>query len=955
MSQPQYDFFVSFADADADWAKQFLLEPLAAAGLKCITQNSFNLGASWVNEIERAVMASERILIVLTNAYLEQAWNDFTAVLAQSQSIASGRNNFIPIVLDEIKDLRFRALVGIDATDANTWNLILPRLQAELQKPLPALTPEAKQLFLPEPTPIPPTPGFIGRDADLIFFQEQLATTHLAFIGGLPRVGKTWLAARLAAQWRNPPFVFWHTFGSEEDVSVLRWKLAEFLAWHGYAEPLRRLRNSLARGADPEPFVSFLKVMIQTIRDKGYLFCIDNLYVGVQDANTSELVELLRQEVERGGISIIATSRQSIESIEAFGARALKGFSNAETRSFFQSKSVRLTAAQADLLNQKTGGAPALLNVVAEILAEEEFQDALAIMQEDPDIRKYLVREIDKRLDETHSTVMKGVSVLQGASGSRKAIESGLERSDIESSLLDLKDRYLLQTAKEGRQVLYSQEYFLQEFYYDKLDLAARVQIHHRFGEFYKTAGHDPLRAALHFEKSGESVLAAELAIDQVQSNLARGRARLLLRVLEQLAQQTFPSELNARIPLALGQTYIALGQADLAESEIERAVTRLSGLDDSPSSRLLQADVYLALGEFYEQNRDPEESIPIFAKGLEILGDLDWERRAAFYIKLSSAYLALGDYERVLDAVKRGQSLVEPNSHWYAKGETNRGIVASDNGDFQTAAAYARSTIQIGQALNDKLLTAKGLNNLAFELSNLGDRQGEADALEKLHALADELYIFRYQWAARNGLAVYQIEKGQYEQAAQLLTEANELARDRSLAQLPLSLTNMADVQIRTGNPQAAIPFLQEAEPLAAQKQNQELLTEINYLWALALCDSDNAAAQEKCKIALEYAQDIPPEQGKAQRVLGQILGANREYAKAAQAFETSLALLTSFYEIARTQKEYARAILADAASESVARERAREMLSDAQTHFQTLGAQQDLEQVNQLLNQMR
>jgi len=50
-------------------------------------------------------------------------------------------------------------------------------------------------LPLLEPISPPECRGFVGREDELAYFAQRLATTHLVVIAGRPGVGKTWLAA----------------------------------------------------------------------------------------------------------------------------------------------------------------------------------------------------------------------------------------------------------------------------------------------------------------------------------------------------------------------------------------------------------------------------------------------------------------------------------------------------------------------------------------------------------------------------------------------------------------------------------------------------------------------------------------------------------------------------------------------------------------------------------------
>lgn len=813
---------------------------------------------------------------------------------------------------------------------------------------------EEKLRILPEPVRPASPEDFVDRQEELAYFREKLTSGHLAFIGGLPGIGKTSLASKLALQCAEPDRIFWHSFKEKENIDALRWKFAVFLAWNGYGEPLKRLRNSSSPGAAAEPLISFFSVLIQTIRNQGYLFCIDNLHFAEQDPHVNELIELLNQEARRGGISIIATSRQTPNSIEALGVEQLHGLTVPDILTLFKTNGIQLADIEAQEIQGKTGGNPLLLRLAVLALKGKAVAQVLIGLRNAPDIRKFFIQEIDEGLNSPEPDVMKAVAALPDFRGTIEEIELSMGRTGVEPNLLNLRDRYLLKWS--ATDYAYEEEPFLAEFFYGRIERQARIEMHRRLAQYYEIAPPDLLKAAFHYERAGETVFAAELALKQFPLNLSRGKSGQLRPILETLQKRALPPTLDVQVSLTLGQLYNFIGESQLAEQAFETAQKKSQLLADEAQDHVLKADIYLAKGEFYEQNKDPRQSLEWFSQGLSVLGDLDPERKGAFYVKQSSAYIALGEYEHALEALTIGQPLLREMSHWFAKAEANRGIIASEKGDFRTAAEHHRQTIKIGEQLEDNVLIAKGLNNLSVELASLGERLGENESLERLRAISDILHNPKYQWASRNGLAVYHIERGEYAHAETLLTEANEIAQARKLEQQqPYSLTSLADLHIRMENPEQAVPLLRRAEELALQVENEGILPEIYYNLGLALYSDNNVEARLLCNKAIEIAhnQEQTPEEGKAWRALGQILAQDKEFSKAYEAFEASLKLLTSPYEIARTKTEYARAIKLHTASGTASKVRAGELLAEAQEMFQTLGADKDLDIARELAAQ--
>src|SRR5262245_16313319 len=86
--QPVFDFFLSYARPDANWAHDWLLPRLEAAGLRVVTPDGFDLGVPELVNLERAVGRSRHTLLVLTPAWVADPWRVFEALLVQTQDPA---------------------------------------------------------------------------------------------------------------------------------------------------------------------------------------------------------------------------------------------------------------------------------------------------------------------------------------------------------------------------------------------------------------------------------------------------------------------------------------------------------------------------------------------------------------------------------------------------------------------------------------------------------------------------------------------------------------------------------------------------------------------------------------------------------------------------------------------------------------------------------------------------
>jgi WD40 repeat protein len=168
--RPQFDLFVSYAEADREWVEGYLLDALEQAGVRVHSEAAFALGMPRVLEFERAVTRSRRVLLVLSPAYLVDETTGFVDLLAQSYGDEVGTWPVIPLLLEPVSlPPRLKMLTGIDATDPAQREQVVARLGEELGKPVPP----------PAPLPPCPYPGMRPfAEADAPFFHGREEETE---------------------------------------------------------------------------------------------------------------------------------------------------------------------------------------------------------------------------------------------------------------------------------------------------------------------------------------------------------------------------------------------------------------------------------------------------------------------------------------------------------------------------------------------------------------------------------------------------------------------------------------------------------------------------------------------------------------------------------------------------------------------------------------------------------
>lgn len=96
----RYDVFVSYNAADQDWVATVLLPRLEEAGLRvAVDYRDFVVGKPLIENIEAAVDASRRTIVVLSPDWVASEWNAFEALLLRTEDPAATRRKLLPLRL----------------------------------------------------------------------------------------------------------------------------------------------------------------------------------------------------------------------------------------------------------------------------------------------------------------------------------------------------------------------------------------------------------------------------------------------------------------------------------------------------------------------------------------------------------------------------------------------------------------------------------------------------------------------------------------------------------------------------------------------------------------------------------------------------------------------------------------------------------------------------------------
>jgi TIR domain-containing protein len=119
------DVFISYSHKDQDWVRTVLLDRLEKHGFSVmIDYRDFQTGGFSVEEMQRGVLQSRHLLLVLTPAYISSNWTKFENVMAQTVDPGAVQRKLIPILLQTCNvPLRLSAISYRDlrTDDTDQW------------------------------------------------------------------------------------------------------------------------------------------------------------------------------------------------------------------------------------------------------------------------------------------------------------------------------------------------------------------------------------------------------------------------------------------------------------------------------------------------------------------------------------------------------------------------------------------------------------------------------------------------------------------------------------------------------------------------------------------------------------------------------------------------------------------------------------------------------------------
>ena len=188
----RYDLFIAYAEAEGAWVHGYLLPALGLPDESIITRHSFQPGAPFAAEFERAVRDSRYTVLILSPAYLADEWSSLGEDLASHLTVIGRQQRLIPLLRKPCEvPLRLDFRVRLDCTERTNWDREMARLRVLLSQPEPR--PETPRCPYPGMIPfkLDDARFFYGREAEIDQMLQCLRHQRFLMVIGDSGSGKS--------------------------------------------------------------------------------------------------------------------------------------------------------------------------------------------------------------------------------------------------------------------------------------------------------------------------------------------------------------------------------------------------------------------------------------------------------------------------------------------------------------------------------------------------------------------------------------------------------------------------------------------------------------------------------------------------------------------------------------------------------------------------------------------
>ena len=795
----------------------------------------------------------------------------------------------------------------------------------------------------PLPPPVPENKSFLGREEELNLYTRQLEDNHMAVIVGPPGVGKTALAVELIDQFKADRPIFWHMFQQHEGIETIIGKLAAFLAYHNQDQLWKVLETTRQTHGNPHPIDIQLGYLLDLINNSRAVFCFDNIDLAEDDSNSEYFFNQIRSLCDNKNIYVLLTCRKIPSLIEEDVIKLLQGLDRKDAILFLKNNNITVSDLLLASIYNRTEGNPELLRLSVEALINSENPETIIeYLAKSSNIKRFLMKEIDKKLSDRERLVMSTMSILQGYPANQDIIEYVLDGEEVGRILYDLAERHLLININSVNQDEYRQYSLVHEFFYNLLGNKRKINLHQKVALYYEEYL-DALLAAQHHFAAGNFSQSIHLATSDILKEINKGRGIMLSQLLQKLEKQTSNDEQILNILLAIGQIHNFLGNLDFSQSMYQKAYNLLPRLSDTQEH--IKAHIYLGLGTTLEY-AEPEHALEWIERGFSELTSLNDYEKGLLHFRKGSILIGIGKLDHATRELESSLALLPKEEvFWRVSVAFNLGVICSSQGNLKRSVAYSKDALEVYEHLQHQWAVIASWQNIAIDLETSGGWI-EAEALYQ-KALDSALMLGSSLHQSRIYLSfgIFRTKQGLLIEAERLITQALSLATTDHITELIVaaktSLASLALLQERVND---ASSLIDEALFLEKERNSDDQLGEIYRVIAeIAFSRKSYKAALKSINqsIKLLRASDIPSELGISYRIKAVVLMHEGSLKSSEIYFKKSMKLFKNLdpYNYAKTQYAYAKVLF------NINQQLAKSLLQNALGVFLDLNAVYDLE----------
>lgn len=569
--------------------------------------------------------------------------------------------------------------------------------------------------------------SLIGRDLLLSRCLAGLQNNQTIALTGIGGVGKTALAATIAAKW-SPQSVFWFTFRPtlNDQLSSLLFSLGFFLHQHGASGLWLQLVADNGKVDNPHLVLEQVRGDLHALHPRP-LLCIDELDHLIADA---EKITPAQQQLHtfleslRGLAPVLLMGQQV--NILADTHHTLVGLLVEEIKTLLDQNGVAHTPAELLRLHTYTGGNARLVWLCAVLC--QMGQPLTAVLDSLPKTAVFqsLFTRLWQALTPDERQLLRRVAVFRSpapvdAFGSKTAVISHLTA------------RHLLQQDNQGAISLIP---FLRDMIYQdyhRLPAEEREQAHLSAAAIRAERG-EYTAAAYHFVQAGEAAAAVQVWYPHRQQEIRRGQAHAALGIFEQLSQRRLPETEGQALALIRAELYQLAGESEQGLAELQTVKWKPEG-ETAVQAHLLQGAFLNALGYPQKALEKLEDGLAIVTRLLgqtvrlhqqrTLIHIQQWQLPNAIQEARMAQYTAehlqgliqeqQGNYDEAYLAYHRALALARSISYEAGMAQTNRDLsnVLMRQSRLDEARLHLQAALDYYDTIGDRLSWEKARNTL--------------------------------------------------------------------------------------------------------------------------------------------------------------------------------------------------------------------------------------------------